>query len=179
VVDVESTCWKGSPPPGEVSEIIEVGIALVGTCRENRRGEVIDFGSYLVKPAHSVVSEFCTSLTGITQTMVDSLGEPFIDVCQDFMQRFKSHQRVWTSRGDYDRTMFESEVQRWYTTYPFSKTHINLKSLFALQRGFNKEVGMSEALSYEGLKLAGQHHRGGDDAKNIAKLVDRILWRYE
>jgi inhibitor of KinA sporulation pathway (predicted exonuclease) len=26
VVDVESTCWEGSPPPDESSEIIEIGL---------------------------------------------------------------------------------------------------------------------------------------------------------
>ncbi|NEE10677.1 DNA polymerase III, partial [Streptomyces sp. SID7499] len=25
VVDVEATCWEGQPPPGQVSEIIEIG----------------------------------------------------------------------------------------------------------------------------------------------------------
>ena len=29
VVDVEATCWDGSPPPGQVSEIIEIGLTVV------------------------------------------------------------------------------------------------------------------------------------------------------
>lgn len=28
VIDVESTCWEREPPPGQRSEIIEVGITL-------------------------------------------------------------------------------------------------------------------------------------------------------
>ena len=26
VVDVEATCWEGDPPPGQISEIIEIGL---------------------------------------------------------------------------------------------------------------------------------------------------------
>jgi inhibitor of KinA sporulation pathway (predicted exonuclease) len=29
VIDVEATCWAGEPPPGQVSEIIEIGLAVV------------------------------------------------------------------------------------------------------------------------------------------------------
>ena len=29
VIDVESTCWDGDPPQGQVSEIIQVGISVI------------------------------------------------------------------------------------------------------------------------------------------------------
>ena len=29
VVDVESTCWAGDPPLGQMSEIIEIGLGVV------------------------------------------------------------------------------------------------------------------------------------------------------
>jgi inhibitor of KinA sporulation pathway (predicted exonuclease) len=29
VVDVESTCWAGAPPTGQISEIIEIGVCPV------------------------------------------------------------------------------------------------------------------------------------------------------
>lgn len=29
VIDVESTCWEGPPPEGQVSEIIGIGVATV------------------------------------------------------------------------------------------------------------------------------------------------------
>jgi len=29
VLDVESTCWDGPPPPGEENEIIEIGICTL------------------------------------------------------------------------------------------------------------------------------------------------------
>ena len=29
VVDVEATCWEGDPPPGQISEIIEIGLCVL------------------------------------------------------------------------------------------------------------------------------------------------------
>jgi len=59
VVDVESTCWKGKPSEGQINEIIEVGLGII-----NKQ-------SYIVKPKLSIISNFCTELTSITQEMVD------------------------------------------------------------------------------------------------------------
>ena len=40
VVDVEATCWEGNPPPGQTSEIIEIGLCVLDvptlTCVEQR-----------------------------------------------------------------------------------------------------------------------------------------------
>jgi inhibitor of KinA sporulation pathway (predicted exonuclease) len=48
-------------------------------------------------------------------------------------------------------------------------THINLKQVFDDQRR-EKPMGMA---------LEGRHHRGIDDARNIAKLAQRILPRLD
>ena len=47
---------------------------------------------------------------------------------------------------------------------------MNLKRQFAKSRKI-KEVGMARALQMVGLPLDGAHHRGLDDARNIAKLL--------
>jgi inhibitor of KinA sporulation pathway (predicted exonuclease) len=55
VIDVEATCWAGNPPPGQVNEIIEIGLTVFDTIagvRVNRR-------RILVRPRHSSVSAFC------------------------------------------------------------------------------------------------------------------------
>lgn len=62
--------------------------------------------------------------------------------------------------------------------YPFGPGHINVKSLFAVVHGLEKEVGMHEALTILGLPLEGIHHRGGDDAWNISNILGHLLVRY-
>jgi inhibitor of KinA sporulation pathway (predicted exonuclease) len=59
--------------------------------------------------------------------------------------------------------------------YPFSNRHINVKNLFAVIHGLEKEVGMANALELRGIVLEGTHHRGGDDAWNTAKLLAELL----
>ena len=69
IVDLEATCWenrgtrKGDPQSIRNMEIIEFGCALA-----TRAGELLDSMSFLVRPAKNPqLSEFCTTLTSITQ----------------------------------------------------------------------------------------------------------------
>ena len=73
VVDVEATCRVGDLPSGLHGEIIEIGICVVDIDSIS----VVDKASILVKPVISQVNEFCTSLTSITQEMVEA-GVPLV-----------------------------------------------------------------------------------------------------
>lgn len=53
--------------------------------------------------------------------------------------------------------------------------HINLKEEFASVMRV-KPCGMSTALKIANLPLVGTHHRGIDDARNIARLAQLILY---
>jgi inhibitor of KinA sporulation pathway (predicted exonuclease) len=58
--------------------------------------------------------------------------------------------------------------------YPFSDMHWNIKSMASLFYGF-PEMGMDKLLNKLGIKMDGRHHRGIDDAYNIAKiLIDKV-----
>lgn len=170
VVDVEATCWEGEPPPGQVSEIIEIGACLLDV----KTGEREDKGSILVRPEQSSVSPFCTELTSLTREQVDQ-GIPFEEACTALNERFRTGNRVWASYGDYDRGMFEKQCSRTDVKYPFSSGHINVKTLFAVTCGLKKEVGLSQALDLLNIHLEGTHHRGIDDAWNIAAILARLV----
>ena len=172
VVDVEATCWASAPPPGQESEIIEIGICPVDVASGRR----LERRSILVKPERSTVSPFCTRLTTLTQGQVDG-GIPFAQACAILKDTYLTRDRVWASYGDYDRRQFERQCQARAVAYPFGPGHLNVKSLFALTHALPREVGMSEALALLGLPLEGVHHRGGDDAWNIAGILSELLWR--
>lgn len=171
VIDVESTCWRYAPPEGQQSEIIEIGICLVDLATlQPEKGS-----SILVRPMFSKVSEFCTSLTSLSPQDVEG-GISFRHAC-DQLKTFGSINRTWGSWGDYDRQRFDSQCrqERFHTWSPFGPTHLNIKNLFALNMGLKKEVGMDKALALLHMDLDGTHHRGIDDARNIAKILCYLL----
>lgn len=166
VVDVEATCWDGTPPEGQVSEIIEIGLAVV----DLDAGERIAKHKILVRPERSAVSEFCTQLTGLTQAEVDS-GPSFADACRVLVADHHSPRRPWASWGDYDRNQFRRQCAATGVGYPFGGTHVNAKLVFGMALNRGRRPGMATALQIAGLPLEGRHHDGADDAWNIAALV--------
>jgi inhibitor of KinA sporulation pathway (predicted exonuclease) len=84
---------------------------------------------------------------------------------------------VFGSWGDFDNTQFKKESRSHNVAFPIAYPHINLKKLFTKTQGLPKRYGMPEALELAGIKLEGTHHRGIDDARNIAKLLPYILGR--
>ncbi|KJK44517.1 DNA polymerase III [Lentzea aerocolonigenes] len=170
VVDVESTCWEGSPPPGQISEIIEIGLCPL----EVSTGVRGERRSVLVRPSRSSVSAFCTRLTTLTAEQVAD-GVTFAEACALLRKEFRSDRRVWASYGDYDRKMFERQCAAFGVGYPFGPRHVNVKTLFVLSHALKREVGMAEAMRIAGRKLDGTHHRGHDDAYNIAGLLAELI----
>ncbi|WP_329585393.1 exonuclease domain-containing protein [Kitasatospora sp. NBC_01250] len=166
VVDVEATCWDGDQPPGAVSEIIEIGLTVV----DLDAGERLARHRILVRPARSTVSEFCTELTGLTQHEVDS-GVAFAEACRLLAADHHAGACPWASWGDYDRHQFTRQCESTGTPYPFGRHHTNAKAAFTEAHGLRKRPGMAHALNLAGLRLEGRHHRGEDDAWNIAALV--------
>lgn len=170
VIDVEATCWQDRPPPGEESEIIEIGVCLLHVPSGERGAR----DSLLVRPERSRVSDFCTQLTTLTQAQVDS-GVTFKEACATLRKKHGTKDRPFASFGDYDRAQFQRQCQAAGIGLPFSSSHINVKALVAATLGLPSEVGMAEALRRLHLPLEGTHHRGGDDAWNIALILSRLL----
>jgi inhibitor of KinA sporulation pathway (predicted exonuclease) len=170
VIDVEATCWQGQPPENQQSEIIEIGICPVDIAS----GQRLEKESILVKPAISKLSPFCTQLTTLTPEQVDA-GISFAEACQYLKKKYLTQQRTWASYGDYDRNQFQRQCQLFSVSYPFSPRHLNIKNLLALIYALPQEIGMDEALKLLNLSLEGTHHRGGDDAGNIAQILSSLL----
>lgn len=171
VVDIEATCWEGEVPKGMESDIIEVGICLLDV----HTGEIEDNRGILVKPERSQISSFCTELTTITPEMVEQEGVPFQEALRILRKEFQTQSRCWASFGAYDLKQFQRQCAAMGRGYPFGPSHINVKTTFALKKKLSHEQGMAGALKMLEIPLEGTHHRGIDDAKNIAKILRWIL----
>ena len=169
VVDVETTCWE-KRQRGQIMEVIEIGVWLL----DIGSGEITDRQSILIKPVYSEVSEFCTKLTTLTPEIVET-GIGFREACLKLEDEYQTKMRVWASYGDFDRRQFERECRLKNVPYPFGSRHINAKTLFSIKHRLPEEADMDKALALLGLELIGTHHRGVDDAYNIAKILYTLI----
>jgi inhibitor of KinA sporulation pathway (predicted exonuclease) len=170
VIDVESTCWDGPPPKGQISEIIEIGICLVDVATLER----LEKRSILVKPQKSEISAYCTNLTTLTPEMFTT-ADRLKEAALILQAAYHSKERLWASWGDYDRRQFERNCREYGVAYPFGPTHLNVKNLFAVALGHHHELGLDDACEKLGIPLEGTHHRGADDAWNIAGVLCHLL----
>jgi inhibitor of KinA sporulation pathway (predicted exonuclease) len=170
VIDVEATCWEDGPPAGQTQDIIEIGVCRLAVATGARGGR----DSLLVRPTGSTVSPYCTALTTLTAEEVAG-GVSFAEACETLATRHRTRDRAWASWGDFDRNLFQRQGAREGVKTPFGPTHLNVKHLFAVARALPREVGMMEALALAGLPHEGTHHRGGDDAWNIAALLAQLV----
>ena len=182
VVDVEATCWETREEQGtKPNEVIEIGICVL----ELKTGKILDPSGYVIKPRHTEVSPFCTALTGWTQADVDAAAD-IVDTLPAIIKDYgitKNH--VWFSCGEYDRVKLGSDgggslgalygVKRADNPFAYMRSHVNIKTLFAMKHKLPREKGMESMLNIMGEKLEGRHHNGMDDACNIAKIVRHVL----
>lgn len=174
IVDLEATCWdKGGSP--DRMEIIEIG-AVEMTSAGAEAGR--EFASFVRPVASPILSDFCKELTTIRQEDVDS-AEPFWSVFPGFVKWIGDSDFTLCSWGAYDLNQFRKDCARHKFPLPESfEKHINLKREFSEQQGI-KPTGMNGALKHLGLTLEGTHHRGIDDARNIAKIARVLLPKWE
>ena len=176
IVDVEATCFaRGdkSQPRGFKNEIIEIGAVKL-----DENGKEIDVFAKFAKPkTYPVITEFCRTLTTITQDDIDR-ADDLKDVLVDFFE--------WTgdsaliSWGHYDKTQFQLDLMNNGLDHLIKKTenHYSLKHLHGEWNHLRKSLGMAKALRMERLELVGTHHRGIDDAMNISNIFRKYLHKF-
>jgi inhibitor of KinA sporulation pathway (predicted exonuclease) len=172
VIDLEATCDdQGRVPKGEM-EVIEIGAVMV---RRETLQPISEYQAFVRPIRHPELTDFCTKLTSIQQRDVDSaLPLPeVIRVLKRWLYGFSDV--IASSWGDYDHHQLVQDCRLHGIAYPLPGRHVNLKVLFSAARGATKKFGMAEAMKLAGLPLLGVHHRGIDDARNIAKLLPFCL----
>ena len=173
IVDLEATCWDEGSVPSRM-ETIEVGAVMLASEQGPIEGE---FDAFVRPIAEPILSEFCTALTSIGQDDVDAAAT-FPSVLQ-WLLDWVGHGApfTWCSWGAYDLKQLRADCRRHRIALPAPlERHLNLKREFARLLGVEPPT-MKQALRLMSIPLEGRHHRGIDDARNIAKLACWILPR--
>jgi len=175
VIDLEATCDDRGAVPRDQTEIIEIGAVLVDGRTMRPTAE---FQTFVRPVRHPTLTAFCTELTSIVQADVE--GAPgfreAIDALRGFMEAHGGGP-LFASWGNYDRGQFKQDAQFHGVELPFGRDHLNIKQAFSDAMGTKRRFGMARALMRVGLELDGTHHRGIDDARNIARLLPYALGR--
>lgn len=167
IVDLEMSCWENMTRQEqfEKSKIIEIGITEVNTVTK----EIIKMKSYLINQKNVEISDFCTTLTGITKEMILTEGISLEKASKEIRQEFGSTNCYYGAWGS-DNEALDRDFLARKAINPFSKYYINLQNLYSLQNGLSKTIKMTDALKNNDLILEGSLHRAGDDSLNTAKL---------
>ncbi|QTD39020.1 exonuclease domain-containing protein [Polaribacter batillariae] len=168
VIDLEATCWEvDGDYQKEHSEIIEVGVCELSVTT----GEITKSIGILVKPEHSEISPFCTQLTSITPKMIEEEGVSLTEACNILMKEYQSEYYQFAGYGAYDQRFFREQCKKKNIFYPMHHSYTNVKVALSKKLGIRRGLGMDKALQKLNIPLEGTHHRGVDDAKNIAKIL--------
>lgn len=171
VVDLEATCDDQHALPREETEIIEIGAVLVdGATLE----PLEEFQTFVRPVVHPRLTPFCTRLTTITQA--DVVRAPTFRFVAPKLAAF-GQGALFCSWGGYDKNQLERDARRAGIRSPLGPRHLNLKEMFARAAGESGQLGTNMALRRVGLTPTGTHHRGIDDARNIARLLPWALGR--
>jgi len=192
VIDFEATCEERNPADYP-HEIVEFPAVLVST----EKMEIVDVFHSFVRPVlNPRLSEFCRSLTGVEQTVVDA-ADTFPTVHQRFLHWMDSHALgtkhsfTLVTDGPFDMGRFlYLQVKHVGMPYPmhYAAHWANIRKCFAnfYKRGGEcytpiygssavKLPGLQQMLGVLGLTFEGSPHSGVDDAKNIARILIKLL----
>lgn len=174
IFDLEATCW-GQHDRSD-NETIEIGAVKI-----DEKGKSLDKFQTFVKPLkHPQLSGFCKQLTSIQQKDID--GAPFF---YEAINEFKEWIGVGTkdyqlcSWGFYDRKQLEADSNLAHLDVAWIKRHISVKHQHHKLTNTRRALGMAKALAHEQLTLEGTHHRGIDDACNIARIFAKYLGQWQ
>jgi len=181
VIDLEATCSDDGAVPRQEMEIIEIGAVILSVADLNRVTDPASFDyssdefQTFVKPMrHPELSNFCKTLTSIQQADVDQapLYQDAIKALSSWMEAYaETDEILFCSWGAYDKNQFQQDCIWNGVAYPFADTHCNIKKLYSQMPGQKKPKGLGKVINELGWKFEGCHHRGIDDARNIARVV--------
>ena len=175
IFDFECTCWEERRLDGSLvhsHEIIEFPVVFLNSETLNVDFE---FHAYVRPVENPVLTEFCTKLTGITQTVVDEADTLPSVIAQfdHFLSENSISKFTPCTDGPWDFTEFlVKEANRKNINYPkWATKWLDIRRRFEADFKLEKWVGILEMLKILNLEFSGSPHSGIDDARNIARIV--------
>ncbi|XP_050443194.1 ERI1 exoribonuclease 3-like [Adelges cooleyi] len=178
VLDFEATCDNGPNflKPQEIIEFPCIAIKYSGEHFER----LSYFHKYVKPVVHKELTEFCTQLTGINQSIIND-SEHFDKVLNQFCQWYEHQSNygqenciiVTSGNWDLGRILIEQCELSAIQIPSFMRTWINIKKLFAQTIG-KYPYGVRNMMTTLNLKHIGSLHSGIDDCENIITIMNSL-----
>jgi hypothetical protein len=128
------------------------------------------------------LTQFCTSLTGITQQQVDQANpiEKVLNAVDYFLEPYKNSKMAVVNDcgSDMKRFLYKETKHKKIELKPYFDYFINLKKIFPDEEKCGKKIrDINSLLDCFGLTFKGRKHSGMDDAINISKVIIELLHR--
>jgi len=177
ILDFEAQCQEGEKL--KVQEIIEFPVIFYDL--KERKVKDFYFHEYIKPKVFPILTQFCKELTGISQETVDAgvYIEDALLKFDEFLNQnlINSSKFTFVTCGNWDLCQCLRKEAKYKNIIlkDYFKRWINVKNIFCEYIGNKKPTGMDSMLKELGLKLEGRHHSGIDDARNITKIVDKLI----
>jgi len=177
-LDLEATCneVRGEKIKYSLHEIIE--ISCISWSIGNEAHDYKIFHKYVKPQVNPVLSDFCTSLTGISQRQVEESDEFPVVVGQfkDWLNSLNIDLRstkyvcfgFWDVQKALPRNCLFHQLDI-PEPFIYLDNLVNFRELFG-QKVKNRPTGLPEVLSYFDLKFQGRLHSALDDVKNLHQV---------
>lgn len=164
----------------DMQEIIEFPILLLDS-----QGRELERQTFYIRPVmYPEISQFCTSLTGITQELVDACGISLEDALEQHVTMLRrythnSEEICFCTYGAWDlQIMLQTECQRRGIVLPaMFLRFINIKQDLARTFNWPRDKSLMVAMEKLGLKSVGRRHCGMDDCVNTAQVFRLMIQR--
>lgn len=178
ILDLEFTAWKGSFQRNwselwEWREIVQIGFLLVDAGREF---SVCDEVEILVRPSRNpILSDYFTSLTGITQDELEEKAVTFEDAIGRLCEFFASGEFIIFNGNDGEILRENCAIHDMALPYQEIRMY-DFSPLLSQTLGRPlKELISSELPTLAGIKVAGRAHTALHDCRAISASLAK--WR--
>lgn len=181
VLDFEATCEKAQLSTTFQQEIIEFPVYKV----DGKNFEVEGvFHSFVRPEINTEITNYCSTLTGITQADVENEGDLAV-VLENFDQWMSDHvfslqkSHIFVTSGDWDlKKMLPTECAlKNISTRKYFYPYVNINKSFAHTIGRWPRHGrgrLSAMLTMLELPKSGEFHHGTSDCENIVNIMKSL-----
>jgi inhibitor of KinA sporulation pathway (predicted exonuclease) len=170
VIDTELSCWDDKVfQRQQAQEVFEFGLAVV----DLQTLSIVETGRYFIKNERHDVSPFCTTLTGITQKILDKQGMALSQATELMRTKYGiSNSQNWLVAWGNELDWLRRDYALKEVRFPFHNNFINLSAYYCTgMLKSRSKCSLKKACARYGVEMAQPQHSAKADAISTANVL--------